>query len=195
MTTNTKVSLALLAAIAGALTLVIGDVLILGYETLSERYPLFAQDYAYQLDANAASQLVNAPTENLLVGTLCVALCVPLLLPGIWLVYQTLRDKKQWYANVVFFSLMAGAALTPLLHSKMLFLGETYKALLHTDPSAHPQLLAMAQNFRTVMYVGWSVALLFLTVGWVAYAICIFRGKTYLPRWAGLTSPHLLSTC
>ena len=105
---------------------------------------------------------------------------------------KTFKDRNQWYAISIFLGLGAGAILTPLLHSNFFFVIEIYKAILNTTQSSHAYLLETAQNFTSVLYVGWAVAMCFLTIGWIAYAICVFLGKTYFSKMAGFLTPFVL---
>jgi len=192
MSKNKKIQLAAISSILASLMLILGDVCLLGYEALPEKYPLFAKEYADKLDLNISIQLLEAPTKSLMIGSLLISFSIPLLIPAIWLVYQTFRKKDKWYAIFIYYGLITGTILTPLLHSKIVFVAEIHKAILNTDKSSHEYLIEIAQNFTKIFYIGWSVAMFFLTVSWLAYSICVFSNKTLFSKKAGLITPFIL---
>lgn len=189
MSITTKINLALIAAIIASVALVIGDVFTLGYAADIEDYPAFSTAYIEQLGGMVPAALLAAPSERIMVGSLLIAFSTPCLSASMWLVSKTLRNSNKWYQTVLFWGLVTGAILTPLLHARFFFVSGILKAIANTDPSAHPILLKTTQDFMKVYYVGWGVALSVITVSWVAYAVLIVLGKTYLPKKAVFISP------
>ncbi|MEM6736935.1 MAG: DUF6796 family protein [Bacteroidota bacterium] len=192
MNESKKRILAAISSIMASLALMFADILLGGRTLSADDYPLFSVEYVEKVDINLILELLAIPTERLQASYLIIVLCVPLLLPAMWLIYQSFADSSKWYAIGTYFVLMAGATLTPLLHANFFFIGEIYKAILHTSQVAHPNLLEIGSLFIRSHYIGWAVALFILMVGWLGYALCIFLGKTILPRWSGLMSPFLL---
>ncbi|MEM7153074.1 MAG: DUF6796 family protein [Myxococcota bacterium] len=176
-------------AALGALMLIAGDVLILGNPVDPAAHPLFTEVYADQLAPELSLPLVSAPTDALVAARLLIAACVPLLCCGVWLTARTLRMAEGWYRTASFAALFAAVVLSPLLHSTLAFVGEVLKLVEHTEPSAHPALLETANTFIMVFYVGWGLAMLLFTVAWLNVAVMVFRGRTSLPRWSGITTP------
>lgn len=192
MNRKLKINLAIIFAMVASLGLVMADVLMLGFESNPDDYPLFSKRYVDELDVNISTLFLQASTQQLSNASLLIALSTPFLLPGMWLVRRTFLDPKSSYATVVYFGLMAGAALTPLLHAKFYFIGEIHKIILATDAVAHPQLIATAKSFTKTYYTGWAVAFIVIALSWIAFTFAILLNKTRLPRLMVLASPLVL---
>ncbi|MBX3255434.1 MAG: hypothetical protein KF862_14930 [Chitinophagaceae bacterium] len=188
-----KIRWAFVAAITVSVCWIVGDIFIVGYKPDPEDYKLFSVEYADKVDVDIAIHMLSGSTERLMLGALIAALSAPLLLPAMWLVYQSFSDKKQWHAKLVYYLLLAGAVLSPFAHAAFFYVGEIYKAILHTDKAAHEYLLKTANSFVKILFIGWWSAIGVLALGWLAFTISVFMGKTVLPRWAGLFTPFLVT--
>ncbi|WP_128331505.1 DUF6796 family protein [Apibacter sp. HY039] len=189
----TKINLSFLSAIIASLCWVTGDILIAGFNVNPKDYPLFSEVYADKVDPGIAMLMLQGSTERLMAGALIAAMTASLFLPGIWLAFQFVKDKTKWYAYITYFILILSVMLMPLGHAVFFFTGEIYKAIYHTDASAHPYLLETAAGFMKVFYITWAPAIIILFIGWLLYSLLVFMKKTVLPRWAGFISPVFLT--
>lgn len=193
MNYSTKIKWSFISAIIASVLWVIGDILIVGFDTNPADYPLLSETYAEQLDTSLAVLMVEGSSQRLMFGALIASMSAFLFLPGIWLEYQFFKQKTKPHAWLTHFILMISVVLMPLGHAVFYFNGEVFKAILHTDPIAHPYLIKIAADFTKVLYMTWGTAIMVLLIGWLLYSIMVFLGKTTLPRWAGFISPVFLT--
>ncbi|MGV0924092.1 DUF6796 family protein [Empedobacter tilapiae] len=193
MNYSTKITWSYLSAIIASVLWVIGDILIVGFNTNPTDYPLLFETYAEQLDTSLAVLMVEGSSQRLMVGALIASMSAFLFLPGIWLSFQFFKQKTKPHAWLTYFLLIISVVLMPLGHAVFYFNGEVFKTILHTDASAHPYLIEIASDFTKVLYITWGTAIIVLLTGWLLYSIMVFLGKTTLPRWAGFISPVFLT--
>ncbi|WP_413533200.1 DUF6796 family protein [Empedobacter brevis] len=190
---STKIKWSFIAAIIASILWVIGDILIVGFNTNPADYPLLSETYAQQLDSSLAILMVEGSSQRLMLGALIASMSAFLFLPGIWLSFQFFKNKTKPYAWLTYFILIISVVLMPLGHAVFYFNGEIFKAILHTDAAAHPYLIGLAADFTKVLYITWGTAIIVLLLGWLLFSIMVFLGKTSLPRWAGFISPVFLT--
>ncbi|MFT4031832.1 MAG: hypothetical protein QM669_05395 [Siphonobacter sp.] len=190
---STKVTCAFVAAIVVSSCWLVGDIYLVGFKPEPDSYPLFSKQYAGKVDVDMAIHMLTGSTQRLMFGALIGALSAPLLLPTMWLVYQFFGNRAKWYALLTYYLLLAGAVLSPLAHAAFFYVGEIYKAILHTDKVAHSYLLETATSFNQMLHIAWITAICVLAMGWLSLTISIFAGKTVLPRWMGLLTPVFIT--
>ncbi len=190
---QSKIKWAFFSGIAGAVFWIIGDAFVAGFEVNPNDYPLFSQVYADQVDVGFATLMLEGSSKRLMFGALIAAMTAVLFLPGVWLVYQYFKEKNKWYAMTTYYLLVISVMLMPLGHAVFYFIGEIYKAIYNTDTSVHPYLLKIAAGFQKTMYITWGTAIITMLIGYLVFSILVFRGKTVLPKWAGLISPVFLT--
>jgi len=193
MNYSTKIKWSFISSIIASLLWVIGDILIVGFNTDPTKYPLFTQTYAEELDTTLALLMVEGSSQRLMLGALIASMTAFLFLPGVWLAYQFFKEKAKPHAWITYFILIISVVLMPLGHADFYYSGELFKAIYHTDPIAHPYLLEMAAGFTQVLYIAWGTAIAVLLFGWLLFSIMVFRGKTILPKWVGFISPVCLA--
>ncbi len=193
MTYSTKIKWSFISSIIASILWVVGDILIVGFHVDPAKYPLFTSTYVDQLDSTLALLMIEGSTERLMWGALIASMSAFLFLPGVWLAYQFFRDKTKASAWITYFILVISVVLMPLGHADFFYSGELFKAIYHTDPSAHPYLIEMATAFTKVLYIAWGTAIAVLLFGWLLFSIFVFSGKTILPKWVGFISPVFLA--
>ena len=190
---QTKIKWSFISAIIASVCWVIGDIAIAGFEIIPEKYPLFSETYADQVDVEFAVLMLEGSTQRLMFGALIAAMTAILFLPGVWLAYQYVKDHSKWYAWGTYFILVLSVLLMPLGHAVFFYTGEIFKSIYNSPVAAHPYLLETAAGFMQMLYITWGTAIVVLLLGWFLFSVLIFLGKTTLPRWVGLISPVFLT--
>ncbi|PVH24424.1 DUF6796 family protein [Sphingobacterium corticibacter] len=193
MTYSTKIKWAFVSALIGSILWVIGDVFVAGFDVDPSRYPLFSTTYADQIDIGISVLMLEGSTARLMFGGLVASMSAVLFLPAVWLSFQFISNRQSFNAWGNYYLLILSVVLMPLGHSVFFYVGEISKAIYNTDVSAHPYLLNTARAFTMMLYIAWGIAIFVLMAGWLWYSITVFRGKTALPRWAGLITPVWLT--
>lgn len=190
MKKSTKIKWSFAIAIIVSICWIIGDIFLVGFEPNPEDYPLFSVDYANKIsDVGIAIHMLEASTSRLMFGTLIAVLTAPLLLPGMWLIYQTFIDKNKKYAFVIYWIFLGATVLYPLGHAVFFYLGEIFKAIYHTDKIAHPYLIETSNGFYKMFLFCWGATILMLLIAWLSFIVCILMKKTILPRWFVFFTP------
>lgn len=187
-----KVKGAFICVILAALCWIIGDVYLVGFTVDPLDYTLFTDDYVDVLDPTLATLMLEGTTERLMFGTLIACFSTILFVPGVWLVYQAFLDKQKWYAFATYSLLLFSVLLMPLGHAVFFYTGEIHKAIYHLDKSTHSYLIQVAQGFTQLHVIAWSTAMVVILLAWFVYSICVFLGKTRLPRWMGGFTPTFI---
>jgi len=193
MNYSTKIRWSFISSIIASILWVMGDILIVGFHVDPAKYPLFTETYVDQLDHTLALLMIEGSTERLMWGALLASMSAFLFLPGVWLAYQFFKDKTKPHAWLTYFILVISVVLMPLGHADFYYSGELFKAIYHTDPSAHAYLIEMAAGFTKVLYIAWGTAIAVLLFGWLLFSILVFCGKTVLPKWVGFISPVFIT--
>ena len=190
---QTKIKWSFISAIVASVCWVIGDIAIAGFEITPQKYPLFSETYADEIDVEFAVLMLEGSTQRLMFGALIAAMTAILFLPGVWLAYQYVKDHSKWYAWGTYFILVLSVLLMPLGHAVFFYTGEIFKSIYNSPVAAHPYLLETAAGFMQMLYITWGTAIFVLLLGWFLFSVLIFLEKTTLPRWVGLISPVFLT--
>lgn len=193
MNYSAKIKWSFISSIIASILWVVGDILIVGFHVDPTKYPLFTETYADQLDSTLVLLMIEGSTQRLMWGALIASMSAFLFLPAVWLAYQFFKDKTKPHAWITYFILVISVVLMPLGHADFYYCGELFKAIYHTDPSAHPYLIEVATGFTKVLYIAWGTAIAVLLFGWLLFSIMVFRGKTILPKWVGFFSPVFIT--
>lgn len=181
-----------IAGLLGALGWFIGDVLIVGHVADRAAFPLLFQTYAHQIDADMAERLVGISNARLIAGALFAVFTIPLYLIGGWHLWHGIRPVGAAWAVPAATLIFIGYALAPLAHAAFYFVGAVYQTILATDPSAHPQLLALANEFHHVLMIVYVPAVACQFLGMLAFSLAVATGRSVYPRWFALTSNPLV---
>src|SRR6185503_4984556 len=119
-----------LAALLGALLYAIGDVLLLAGKVSLDDYPKL-KPFAKLL--SGAELMVTLPPNRMIWGALLGVFATPLVLLGIWQVYQGLGATQDWVvlATVGLFGI--GSVVGAFVHGTFYFMGEYIHALNNVE--------------------------------------------------------------
>jgi hypothetical protein len=180
------------AGIVGALGWLIGDILIVGHVADRAAYPLLFQTYADRIEPGFAERLVGVSHERLIAGALLAVFTIPFYLIGGWHLWRGIRPAGRAWALPSAALIFVGYALAPLAHAAFYFVGAVYQTLLITESSAHPQLLALADEFHRVLMIVYVPAVACQILGMLTFSFAVATGRSTYPRWFALTSNPLL---
>ncbi len=176
---NKKILYPIIVGILASIFWIIGDLLIVGFTPMPEKYPLLSETYASQLDVDFAIVMLSGSTRRLMWGALIAVFSIPLYLYSVFAFFHIVKPK---FNLAVVILLFVGFAYAPLGHAAFFYVGEIYKAIVNTDVSAHPQLLETASGFMKVLKLNWSISLIFSSLGWFVYGIFVLIGKSSLKK-------------
>lgn len=184
--------LAGIAGVLAALCWITGDVLIVGHVADREAFPLLFQIHAGRIDARMAEHVIGVPTTRLIAGGLCGVFSVWLYLVGSWHLWCGMRACRRIWKWPAIAMIFIGYALSPLPHAAFYFVGAVYQALLDAPPPAHAPLLALAGEFRCVLFITWIPAVLLQMLGMLWLSLAIASGRSAWPRWMAITTNPLV---
>lgn len=170
---------AVYAGLFASLAWIVGDILLVGFTPTPEKYPLFSVTYANQVNVELATLMLSGSTNRLMWGALIAVLTTPFYLYSTFAVAQLIQRK---YMMPVFLLLLIGISYSPLAHAGFFYVGEIYKAILHTDAAAHAQLLQTADGFMRILSITWFASIGLEMLGWIVFAIVLLRKKSLFKR-------------
>ena len=179
------------AGIIGAAMWALGDILLIGARADPARYPLIFDSYADQVDtAKAAMMLTSSPTR-LAAGALVANAGIVFYLAGSWHLFRGVLPAGRRWAWPIFALLICGNAWAPLGHAGYYYLGMTYRTLIVTPSSAHPQILELADQFELVLTIAWLMPIVTLGLAILLLGLRIALGGTAWPRWFAIVANPL----
>lgn len=183
----------MLAAI-GALLYAVSDVLLLGYEVGPREAPPAATEAdlePFALSPFSARDLLNLavlPASRLAWGGLLGVLSTPLLMAGLWPLFNALRPAGLWWALAPTLLLAYVMILAPFVHGSFIYVEQNAKALalsLEARPVLGP-IFRLQQQLLTRTYV---VLLIALILSALLYSIVVAVFDTLLPPWMAAVNP------
>ncbi len=177
-----------IAGLLGAIGWIIGDILIVGHSADHAQFPLLFETYASQIDVDFAERLVGVSTTRLIYGALFAVFTIPFYLAGLWHLWCGIRNVGRAWTLPTMTLIFVGYALAPLPHAAFYFVGAVYQTILATDPAAHPQLLALADEFHRVLLITYVPAVFGQMFGMLLFSLAVATGRSAYPRWFALTS-------
>ncbi|MBV7433729.1 hypothetical protein KRX19_01720 [Cardiobacteriaceae bacterium TAE3-ERU3] len=183
--------LALLAGIFSAIAWSVGDMLLVGYVPDPEAYPLLSKTLAAHLDSDFALMMVEGHSAIQRWGIFLATFTVAGYLYALLAIRALLAPGTM--RTIIITLLLFHYALSPLGHAGFYFAGETYKLLLASSSTSSSAILKMANDFYTILLWHWSCSLTCAALGWLLFAIQVYRRRSILPRWMTLVNPLPLS--
>ncbi|MDO4692177.1 MAG: hypothetical protein Q4A64_04810 [Porphyromonadaceae bacterium] len=174
------------SGLLASLCWIIGDLLLVGFTPQPESYPLLSQTYAHSLDVDLATHMLLGSTNRLMWGALIAVFSLPLYLYSAFSVGRLVQGK---WRLAVFLLVFLGFAYAPVAHAGFFYVGEIYKAVIHTDSSAHSVLLETGSGFVRLLKICWITSLGFTAIGWLVFGTLVATGRTILKRSALWMNP------
>jgi hypothetical protein len=175
-----------LLAILGALLYAIGDSLLLASKVNLDDYPRL-QPHAKLL--SDAEKMVVLPWWRLAWGGLLGVFSTPLVLAGIWQVYQGLAPAGEAAALPPFVLFACASIVGAFGHGTFIYMGEYVQALNRVSDDSQAVLVEMIQHHRKILIITYLFLLGCILAATIWYTVLVAGGRTHFPRWMAGVNP------
>ena len=175
-----------LLAILGALLYAIGDVLLLASKVSLDQYPKL-KPFAKLLPD--AEKMVVLPANRMIAGALLGVFATPLVLAGIWQVYQGLNGANESLTLLTGLLFAIGSVIGAFVHGTFYFMGEYVQALNKVEDGSQPVIAEMIARHRKVLIITYAPVLILILTASVLFSILVASGETAFPVWMAAINP------
>ncbi|MDO5715643.1 MAG: hypothetical protein Q4P25_03610 [Tissierellia bacterium] len=179
----------ILSGILSTLLWVIGDILLVGFDTDTHKYESFHQ----WMDGDPqSSYYLKGSEKRLRLGALIASLSTPLVVFRYFALYLLASPFKiATFFSILFF---ISSTLYPLAHASFYYVGtiSNYAFKKFQQGEGEEELKKVIRGYKKMQTYAWTPAILICAIAWLGYTILIFMGKTLLPFWMGIFSPVLI---
>lgn len=175
-----------LLAILGALLYAIGDVLLLASKVSLDQYPKL-KPFAKLL--SDAEKMVVLPANRMIAGALLGVFATPLVLAGIWQVYQGLNGANESLTLLTGLLFAIGSVIGAFVHGTFYFMGEYVQALNKVEDGSQPVIAEMIARHRKVLIITYAPVLILILTASVLFSILVASGETAFPVWMAAINP------
>ncbi len=175
-----------LLALLGAFLYAIGDVLLLASKVNPDNYPKL-KPFAKLL--SDAEKMVVLPPNRMIWGALLGVFATPLVVSGLWQVYQGLSGANA--AAVLATVLLFGIAsiIGAFVHGTFYYMGEYIQALNQVNEDSQSVIVNMIERHKKVLIISYVPVLLFIIVASIMFSILVASGSTAFPAWMAAINP------
>jgi len=175
-----------LLALLGAFLYAIGDVLLLASKVNPDNYPRL-KPFARLL--SDAEKMVVLPPNRMIWGALLGVFATPLVVSGLWQVYQGLSGANA--AAVLATVLLFGIAsiIGAFVHGTFYYMGEYIQALNQVNEDSQSVIVNMIERHKKVLIISYVPVLLFIIVASIMFSILVASGSTAFPVWMAAINP------
>ncbi|WP_437626959.1 DUF6796 family protein [Sorangium sp. So ce1151] len=181
-----------LSAALGSLIYAVGDVLLLAPKVgPTSGAPLAIDTVSRPELRRRAALLANLsilPPRRLIWGGLIGVFAAPLVLAGVFQIYQGLRPAGVAWALPPALLFAYAIAIGPFVHGSFIYLGETAQALRAGGPTREV-LFRSLQRQHGVMQLGYAVIFLCTLVASFWFSAVVASGRTAFPTWMAAVNP------
>lgn len=175
-----------LVAVLGALAYALGDVLILAVKANIADYPNLRP---HQKLLSGSEKMVALSWPRMLWGGLLGVFATPLLVLGLWPLYQGLAPAGGWAAWPVVILFGVGFIIAPFVHGSFIYLGEYIQALNRLSGEAQDVIVGMFRRHRTVLAISYGVVAIAIVLASLWFSAAVALGATRFPAWMALVNP------
>ena len=175
-----------LLAVVGAFLYAVGDVLLLASKASLDHYPKLKPFGKLLSDAE---KMVVLPANRMIWGALIGVFATPLILAGIWQVYQGLTGANETLTLVTGLLFAAASVIGAFVHGTFYYMGEYVQALNKVDDSSQPVIADMIARHRKVLIITYAPVLIFILIGSILFSVLVASGKTAFPVWMAAVNP------
>jgi hypothetical protein len=175
-----------LLALLGALLYAIGDVLLLSSKASLDQYPRLKP--FSKLLSDAEKMVVLAP-NRMIGGALIGVFATPLILAGIWQVYQGLNGGNESLTLIIGLLFAIASVIGAFIHGTFYYLGEYVQALNKVEDGSQPVIADMIARHRKVLIITYAPVLILILVASILFSILVASGQTAFPVWMAAINP------
>ena len=175
-----------LLALLGAFLFAIGDVLLLASKASLDQYPRL-KPYAKLL--SDAEKMVALPPSRMIWGALLGVFATPLILAGIWQVYQGLIGGNGTLTLITGLLFAAASVIGAFVHGTFYYMGEYVQALNKVEDASQPVIAEMIARHRQILIISYAPVLILILVASMLFSILVASGDTGFPVWMAAVNP------
>jgi hypothetical protein len=175
-----------LLALLGAFLYAVGDVLLLASKASLDHYPRL-KPFAKLL--SDAEKMVALPPDRMIWGALLGVFATPLVLAGIWQVYQGLNGASQSLPFVTALLFAVASVIGAFVHGTFYYMGEYVQALNNVEDGSQPVIAAMIARHRKVLIITYAPVLILILIASILFSILVASGQTAFPVWMAAVNP------
>ena len=175
-----------LLALFGAFLYAIGDVLLLASKVNLDDYPKL-KPFA-KLLSDAEKMVVLSP-NRMIWGALLGVFATPLVLAGIWQVYQGLSgaNASAVLATVILFA--TASIIGAFVHGTFYYMGEYIHALNRVEVGSQAVVVDMINRHKKVLIISYAPVLILIIIASIMFSILVASGNTAFPVWMAAVNP------
>jgi len=179
-----------LLAVVGAFLYAIGDVLLLASKATLNNFPRLKP---FSKLLSSAERMVVLPPNRMIWGALIGVFSTPLILAGIWQMYQGLKgaNEKLTFVTGLFFGI--ASVIGAFVHGTFYYMGEYVQALNKVEDGSQAVIAEMIARHRKVLIVTYGPLLLMIIIASILFSILVASGKTAFPVWMSAVNPVTLT--
>ena len=175
-----------LLALLGALLYAVGDVLLLASKASLDQYPKL-KPFAKLL--SDAEKMVVLPANRMIAGALLGVFATPLVLAGIWQVYQGLNGADESLTLLTGLLFAVALVIGAFVHGTFYYMGEYVQALNKVEDSSQPVIAGMIERHRKVLIMTYAPVVLFILIASILFSVLVASGRTAFPVWMAAINP------
>ena len=175
-----------LLALLGAFLYAVGDVLLLASKVSLDHYPRL-KPFAKLL--SDAEKMVVLPPGRMIWGALLGVFATPLVLAGIWQVYQGLNGGNGTLTLITGLLFTAASVIGAFVHGTFYYMGEYVQALNKVEEASQPVIADMIARHRRVLLISYAPVMILILVASVLFSILVASGETAFPVWMAAVNP------
>jgi hypothetical protein len=175
-----------LLALLGAFLYAVGDVLLLASKASLDHYPKL-KPFAKLL--SDAEKMVVLPPNRMIWGALLGVFATPLVLAGIWQVYQGLNGANESLTFLTGLLFAIASVIGAFVHGTFYYMGEYVQALNKVEDGSQPVIAEMIARHRRVLIITYAPVLLFILVASILFSILVASRETAFPVWMAAINP------
>jgi len=175
-----------LIALLGSFLYAIGDVLLLAGKVSLDDYPKL-KPFAKLL--SGAELMVTLSPNRMIWGALLGVFATPLVLLGIWQIYQGLGATKDSAVLTTVGLFGIASIMGAFVHGTFYFMGEYIHALNNVEEKSQSVIAAMIERHKKVLIISYVPVLILIVIASILFSILVASGKTAFPVWVAAINP------
>jgi hypothetical protein len=179
-----------LLALLGALLYAIGDVLLLASRASLDNYPRL-KPFARLL--SDAEKMVVLPPNRMIWGALIGVFATPLVLLGIWQVYQGLAGANETLTLITGLLFAIASVIGAFVHGTFYYMGEYVQALNKVTEDSQVVIAEMIARHRKVLIITYAPVLILILTASILFSLLVASGRTAFPVWMAAINPVTMS--
>jgi hypothetical protein len=182
----TAIQITGLLGILGSVIYAAGDVLLLASKVSIDDYPKL-KPFA-KLLSDAEKMVVLAP-NRMMWGALFGVFATPLVLLGIWQVYQGLGGGNDAVVLTTVGLFGIASVIGAFVHGTFYYMGEYIQALNSVEENSQPVIVGMIERHKKVLIISYAPVLVLIIIASVLFSVKVAAGDTEFPTWVAAVNP------